>query len=106
MSTSPTSPVAQPASLRDMSITRLRGVGPKTAERLVSVGIRTVFDVLLHLPTRYEDRSQVSEVASLRDGESATVLARIVSSRVVFAKKRMLQCQVQDDTGVLSLRFF
>ena len=36
----------------------VKGVGPKKAEALAEVGIRTVYDLLLYLPFRYEDRSR------------------------------------------------
>ena len=39
-------------------IAYLKGVGPKRAELLkVELGIDTFFDLIQHLPFRYEDRS-------------------------------------------------
>ena len=45
------------ASALDLPVTALAGVGPKVAEQLTQLGIARIFDLLLHLPRDYEDRS-------------------------------------------------
>ncbi len=54
---------------RGDSVTRLAGVGPALAKRLEKIGITRIADLLFHLPLRYEDRSRVRPVRSLRAGE-------------------------------------
>ncbi|MFQ5791954.1 MAG: hypothetical protein ACE5JI_15885, partial [Acidobacteriota bacterium] len=34
----------------------VKGVGPRKAQALAAAGVRTVLDLLLYLPFRYEDR--------------------------------------------------
>ena len=51
----------------------LKGVGPKKAEQLERLGIRTVYDLLTWYPRAYEDRSTLTSIADLRAGEKASV---------------------------------
>lgn len=39
------------------------------AERLGRLGIRTVQDLLFHLPLRYQDRTRVAPIGALRVGD-------------------------------------
>ncbi|WP_108945824.1 ATP-dependent DNA helicase RecG [Shewanella halifaxensis] len=87
-------------------ITALKGVAKKMAERLAKLSITTVQDLLFHLPLRYEDRTQVYPIASLYPGSYGTIEAVIQSSQIIQGRKRMLTCNVRDDSGSLTLRFF
>ncbi|PTA48930.1 ATP-dependent DNA helicase RecG [Shewanella morhuae] len=87
-------------------ITDLKGVAKKVAEKLAKLGITTVQDLLFHLPLRYEDRTQIYPIAALSQGGYGTVEAQIQSTQIIQGRKRMLVCNVRDDTGSLSLRFF
>lgn len=89
---------------------QLKGVGPKVLERLSKLGLQTIQDILFHLPFRYENRTQVFSIASLRHGQSALIEASIDRATVAFTRKgksrRMLLVQVSDGSGSLLLRFF
>ena len=91
-------------------LTQLKGVGPKVEERLGKLGLRTIQDVLFHLPYRYEDRTRVIPIGALRHGQSALIEATVDYSSVAFTRKgksrRMLLVHVTDGTGSLLLRFF
>ena len=58
----PTPPVAPSSG----PITAMRGVGPALAEQLGKLGVTQVQDLLFVLPLRYEDRTQISEIGSVR----------------------------------------
>ncbi len=94
----------------DSCLTRLKGVGPKVQERLDKLGLHVVQDVLFHLPYRYEDRTRVVSIASLRHGQSALIEGVIDDASVAFTRKgknrRMLIVNLSDATGSLVLRFF
>ena len=60
---------------------------------------------MLHLPLRYEDETQLQRIAELAPGSSAQVQGEIIHSEVVYRPRRTLLCQLQDDSGVLHLRF-
>lgn len=89
-----------------MKLNTLKGVGPKTAEKLHSVGVFTVEDVLFHLPFRYQDRTRVLNIADLRPGDQAVVEGTIVSSQIKFGRKRQLEVALDDGSGVILLKFF
>lgn len=87
-------------------ITELKGVAKRVAEKLAKLGITTVQDLLFHLPLRYEDRTQIYPIAALMPGNYGTIEAEIQSTQILQGRKRMLVCNVRDNTGSMSLRFF
>ena len=87
-------------------VTSLKGVGGKVAEKLAKLNIRTLQDVLFHLPLRYQDRTRVFPVGSLRDGMECVIEANVDHSEVKFGRRRMLLVHVSDSSGSLILRFF
>lgn len=89
-----------------MPTTVLQGVGAKFAETLLKLGISTVQDLLFHLPLRYVDRTRVRSIASLRINDVALIEAAVSNAQISFGKRRSLQVKVEDDTGLLTLRFF
>ena len=76
-----------------------------TLEKLAKLGIQSRFDLVLHLPLRYEDETQLQRIAELIPGATAQVEGEITHSEVAFRPRRSLICQLQDDSGVLHLRF-
>ncbi len=84
----------------------LKGVGPKLREKLERLGWHTVQDVLFHLPFRYQDRTRLQPIGSLRPGQEALISGTIELADVVFRGRRNLLCRLSDGTGHLTLRFF
>tara|TARA_R110002020_G_scaffold13380_12_gene48375 strand:+ start:5411 stop:7534 length:2124 start_codon:yes stop_codon:yes gene_type:complete len=88
-------------------VSALSGVGPKVAEKLAARGLETLQDLWLHLPLRYEDRTRIEPIASLRPGQPAQVLARVEAVERSFRYRPMLRVAIGDDShGTLVLRFF
>jgi len=87
-------------------VTILKGVGPRVAERLEKIGIREVQDLLFHLPLRYQDRTRVIPIGSVRHGMQVVVQGEIELTQVKFGRRRSLLCRISDGTGALTLRFF
>jgi len=96
----------QTDSLARIPVTALRGVGPKGAERLAKLGVLSVQDVLFHLPFRYQDRTKIVPVGSLRPGDQAVIDVTVDHADIRFGKRRSLLVQVSDGTGSMILRFF
>jgi ATP-dependent DNA helicase RecG len=92
--------------LDERPVTSLRGVGPALAATLDRLGLRTVQDVLFHLPLRYEDRTRVVPIGTLRAGDRAVIEGEIQLAEVVFRRRRALLCRIADGSGWLTLRFF
>jgi ATP-dependent DNA helicase RecG len=84
----------------------LRGVGPALAEKLARLGVTRVQDLLFVLPSRYEDRTQVSPIGALKPGFRAVVEGEVQLTEVVYRRRRQLLCRITDGTGSLTLRFF
>ncbi len=87
-------------------LTELPGVGPRLAERLARLNLYTVADLLLHRPIRYEDRTRLQPIGTLRPGDRALIEARVEWSEVARGRRRRLLCRVSDGTGQLDLVFF
>ncbi|MDO8989995.1 MAG: ATP-dependent DNA helicase RecG [Sideroxyarcus sp.] len=80
-------------------------MAPATLSKFAKLGIVTPFDLVLHLPLRYEDETRITRIADLTPGVSAQVEGEIIHSEVMFRPRRSLVCQLQDDSGILYLRF-
>ena len=87
-----------------------RVFGSKTAKVLTgALDLHTVGDLLRHYPRRYERHGELTDLASLHDGEQVTVLAKIaaVTTRRMKARRGQLtEATVTDGHGTLTLAFF
>lgn len=90
----------------NVPITSLRGVGTWIAAQLKNLGIETVADMLLHLPTRYEDRTQLLSLGELQAGAPALFSGTLQNVEIKAGKKSSLLCLLNDGTGAVVLRFF
>jgi ATP-dependent DNA helicase RecG len=82
----------------------LRGVGPRKAADLRRAGLVTVEDLLYRLPFRYEDRSRMQPIATLRPGGKAAVLGEIKSANLVRTRRRgfvIFHAVVSDASGAI-----
>ncbi|MBV34914.1 MAG: ATP-dependent DNA helicase RecG [Rickettsiales bacterium] len=100
------SKLASDINLAKLDCTSLKGVGPKLAEKLERIHVHNVLDLLLHLPNRYEDRTQIKTIASLQDGDRALIKVQVEMSQVKFGKRRSLVCRASDQTASIDFRFF
>jgi ATP-dependent DNA helicase RecG len=93
-------------ALRDRSVTELKGVGPGLAEKLQRLGIFRLGDLLIHLPTRYQDRSRILPLNRLRAFEECLVEGEVVEVKTHFGRRRSYTVTLTDHHGFLTLRFF
>jgi len=86
----------------------LTGVGPEMARRLARLEIRTIRDLLFHIPRSYRDRRLITPIAFLRPREEASILGTLRSMRIErrFRGRRDASGSVQDDTGALRVVWF
>ncbi len=87
-------------------ITELKGVGSKIAERLQKLGITQIQDLLFHLPLRYQDRTRLLPLGSLKPSQECLIEGTVRLSQVKFGRRRSLLCYIDDGTGSIVLRFF
>ncbi|RTR05701.1 ATP-dependent DNA helicase RecG [Halomonas nitroreducens] len=90
----------------DAPVTDLKGVGEALALKLSRLRIETVTDLLFHLPLRYQDRTRITPIATLRTGGEAVVEGEVMAAEVVRGRRRSLLVRLRDGSGILSLRFF
>jgi len=90
----------------DTGLTGLKGVGDKTAGLLEKLGIRTIQDLLFHLPLRYQDRTHITPIGAALPGQECLVQGEIEIAQIKFGRRRSLLCRISDGTGALTLRFF
>src|SRR5215207_1438793 len=76
------------ADVLQMPLQFLKGVGPRKAADLKRAGLLTVEDLLYRLPFRYEDRSRMQPIASLRPGTKAAVFGEIKSAHLATTSRR------------------
>jgi ATP-dependent DNA helicase RecG len=75
----------------EASVEVLAGVGPKVAERLAKLGIRTVRDLAEHVPRTYLDWDEVGSFGDLSAGEEGTVRCTLERIRVRPTRRRNLK---------------
>lgn len=83
----------------------VKGVGPARAAILEAKGLSTAEDLLAYAPFRYEDRSNVKNIAQLAPGEMATVIAEVSSVKTANINRRMamFEARFTDSSRVMLL---
>ncbi len=91
----------------------LKGVGPKRAAALESIGIPTIEALLTYFPRAYLDRSTILPIVDLRRalgaGEAVTVIGEVVRSEVRRSKRRgrsIFFLVVRDSSAMLTCVWF
>ncbi|MBI1756846.1 MAG: ATP-dependent DNA helicase RecG [Fimbriimonas ginsengisoli] len=86
----------------------LKGVGPRFAAAMAKAGLRTVRDVLYHLPRRYEDRRHIPPIASVRPGQFVTVKGELtaIEGRPMRRGMVIVRGTLSDATGNIDLVWF
>jgi len=78
-----------------------------TAEaKLAKLGIRTSFDLVLHLPLRYEDETALTAPPDAPPGKPVLVEAKVLRAEVAYRPRRQLIVHAQSGGEPLVLRFF
>ena len=87
----------------------LKGVGPRRAADLASAGLVTLEDLLYRFPIRYEDRSRLQPIASLKPGLTAAVAGRVVSGGLRSTRRpgfKIFEALITDASGSLRAVWF
>src|SRR6266704_891237 len=82
----------------------LKGVGPRRAADFAHVGLVTVEDLLYRFPLRYEDRSRLQPIASLKPGQSASIAGRILSCGLRSTRRpgfKIFEAAVDDGSATM-----
>lgn len=84
-------------------------VAPRAGKPFAALGLRTVGDLLRHYPFRYADPGTLTDIASLRVGDTVTVVADVrqaVVRRARSTNASRLEVRITDGRAELQLIFF
>jgi ATP-dependent DNA helicase RecG len=84
----------------------LSGLSKPTLALLARLGIQSQFDLVLHLPLRYDDETRLYPIGEAPMGQPVLVEGNVVKSGVQFRRSRQFVCHIEDGSGLLALRFF
>ena len=100
---------SQPDVALEDSITRIPGVGPERAKSLERLGIRTLGELLLHAPRKYEDRRVFSTIEGIDKIGIVSARGKIVElglKKFGRGSKSLLLVVLDDSTGRLHCRWW
>lgn len=96
--------------LRGLSapVDKVKGIGPKMAEMLNRLGLRTINDMLFYLPRRYDDYTRLSYISRLQPDQIATVIGtvRATEVRIARAGRKDFYMTVDDGSAMMEIIFF
>lgn len=86
----------------------LRGVGEAIAVKFRKLQVETIYDLLMHIPSRYEDRSQLRRLVDIVAGEYNTVKGRLIAVENSETRRgfRITRAVINDGSGSLELVWF
>lgn len=90
----------------DSTLQYLKGVGPRKAEVLSSVGMNCVRDLLDYFPRQYLDRTSVVPIGQLRLDQPATIIGEVVAHGMLYGRRKRYEMILQDETGNVMLLWF
>lgn len=94
----------------DSSLKTALKLSDSLAQAFARAGILTIRDLLFHLPLRYEDRSRVTPIAALQDGQTALIHASVLSANLQRGRRQMLKAVIADaagdSMGIVYFRFY
>jgi ATP-dependent DNA helicase RecG len=73
--------------------------------KLAKLGIHRQFDLVLHLPLRYEDETRLTPIADAHEGAPVQVEGTVIDSQITYRPRRQLICKIEDASGLLYMRF-
>ena len=83
----------------------IRPVSRTVQEKLARLGIADEFDLMLHLPLRYEDETHLYPIRDVPANKTVQIEGVIIRSEIMYRPRRQLVCQVEDASGMLFMRF-
>ena len=74
-------------------------------EKFARLGVNNEISLILHLPIRYEDETHLCQIGNISGRETVQIEGIIISSEVMYRPRRQLVLQVEDNSGILFIRF-
>lgn len=92
-----------------LPIEKLKNVGTRNAPRLHQLGIKTLEDLLWHLPARYEDYSETVPISDIAPGQKVNVQGEVVkiTTKKLFPRRMFItDAIVRDLSGAVKAVWF
>lgn len=87
-------------------LSSLPGITPKAIELLARLNIHNIYNLLFHLPLRYNDKTVITNIADIRCNTDLQLIGQVYDAKVVYGRRRMMTARLIDDSGEITLRFF
>lgn len=88
-----------------MEVSQLKGVGPALAAKLAKLGLYTLTDLLFHLPSRFQDRTQLVPLHQLSPNTACLVEGQITNCTLQRGRRVSLRVSIEHNGAKLGLRF-
>lgn len=92
--------------LYKIPVSNLKEIQPNHQQRLTRLGIITFQDLLFHFPIRYENRTHITPIGTLKLGDSVLIEGEIQHGEIFSGRRRYLSLRIADSTGSILLKFF
>lgn len=92
----------------DTKIAQAGSIYKRYAPRIEKLGIFTFEDFLYHIPSRYDDFSQIVKIGEAENGQTVSVRATVLSMTNTYTRGRMViqKAIVTDGTGTVDVTWF
>ncbi|MDP3970236.1 MAG: ATP-dependent DNA helicase RecG [bacterium] len=91
-------------------VTELHGVGPAVSKRLTHLGINFVYELLFHLPFKYDDFSIITPIDNCELDELVTIRGKVlkIKNRTSWKNRRLsiTEAEIEDDTEKIKVIWF
>ena len=91
------------------SISTIKSIGPAREKLFNKVGVYTVEDMLGYYPRAYEDRSKLTDICNVKDGENVLIKAcavTVVKNNRIRRGLSLQKLKVTDYTGTAEITWF
>jgi ATP-dependent DNA helicase RecG len=102
-----TVPATPPEGL-GAALSKMRGIGPKTADMLEKLGLHTIEDLITHFPRHYIDYSTLRPINRLRFEDQVTVIGTVweTSVQTVGGRRKVVRSIIGDGTATIQCTWF
>jgi ATP-dependent DNA helicase RecG len=90
----------------NIPINSIKEIKPKDAANFVRLGVKTVFDILVFYPRKWEDRTENVPLRCFSSAKVCTVATVIAHDWIGYGRKRTLKVYIEDETAQAALLFF
>ena len=93
----------------DTDIRYIKGIGEARARSMGKLGIHDLAGLVSYFPRAYEDRTRISPIDQLTDGESVCVRAMVAETPTlsrIRGGQEIVKVRAVDETGALHITFF